>query len=61
MTGVAERAKNSLSTYDYAHVCGVDPGYPVQLVRDLVAEVERLQAELDGLRQSNTWESGVTP
>lgn len=41
MTGIVERAKNSLNTYDYAHVYGVDPGYPVQLVRDLVAEVER--------------------
>lgn len=61
MSGVVERAKNSLNTYDYAHVCGVDPGYPVQLVRDPVAEVERLQAELAALHRTNTWESGVTP
>lgn len=43
MRDVVERAKDSLNNYDYAHAYGCDPGYPVGLIRSLLAEVERLR------------------
>lgn len=49
MRDVVERAKDNLSSYDYAHAYGCDPGYPVVLIRDLVAEVERLRGPVDDM------------
>ncbi len=49
MRDVVERAKDNLSSYDYAHAYGCDPMYPVVLIRDLVAEVERLRGPVDDM------------
>lgn len=46
---VVDRAKDSLSTYDYAHAYGCDPMYPAGLIRSLVAEIERLRELVDGV------------
>lgn len=47
MRDVVERAKDSLNNYDYAHAYGCDPQYPVELIRALVAEVEKLRQWLN--------------
>lgn len=45
MSELLDRAKQSLSDHQWAKSCRVESLYPEQLVRELIAEVERLQAE----------------
>ncbi|ABE67546.1 hypothetical protein SEA_SANDALPHON_53 [Mycobacterium phage Sandalphon] len=55
MSDVVERAKRSLNIYEYCRAAGVEMGaYPDNLVRELVAEVERLRAEKLGLEISES-------
>lgn len=51
MSDVVERAKDSLNVTQHSAAAGVIPQYPIELVKDLVAEVERLRRDL-GWRDS---------
>ncbi|QOP65931.1 hypothetical protein SEA_STLSCUM_68 [Mycobacterium phage STLscum] len=52
MSDVVERAKKALNAYEYCIAAGADMGmYPDNLLRELLAEVERLRAQETRIRE----------
>lgn len=55
MSDVVDQGKSMLNTIAYARAIGVSPAYPdssvEQVVRGLVAEVERLRAENEAMQR----------
>lgn len=48
MSELLDRAKQSLSDHQWAKSCRVESLYPEQIVRELIAEVERRERALQG-------------